>query len=174
MNNLIRQLIVISISWYQRCISPHKGYSCAHKVLHKGESCSQCVKRVFQEQDLTTAIKLTRKRFAECGDAAHTLELQRQQESEPSLQLNAESNKPRLINRRAFIQLVLPLAFTLGLATPALAARRGIPIGGCLSAASRATVREDTRDGQCGNQPQLYFGLCCFGLIASAMAGEQK
>ncbi|BAZ19110.1 hypothetical protein NIES4071_109950 (plasmid) [Calothrix sp. NIES-4071] len=171
LNNLIRQLIVININWYQRCISPHKGYSCAHRVLHQGESCSQCVKRVFLEQDLSTAVKLTHQRFKECGDAVHTLDLQRQ-ESEPSMV--TESNKPRLINRRAFIRLVLPFAFTLGLATPALAARRGLPIGGCLSVGSRYVTREDSKDGQCGNQPQLYFGLCCFGLIASAMAGEEK
>lgn len=60
---------VFLISIYQKYISPYKGFACAHRVLHGGNSCSQHVKILLTEQDLQSAITLSRKRFQACKDA---------------------------------------------------------------------------------------------------------
>ena len=46
------RLAIAAISGYQRFVSPYKGYRCAHRLHHGGESCSQYVKRELQQQGL--------------------------------------------------------------------------------------------------------------------------
>ena len=57
------------ITAYQRYLSPLKGYSCAHRVLHHGESCSQYVKRTILERGLSDAWPQTQQRFRDCRSA---------------------------------------------------------------------------------------------------------
>lgn len=38
------------IRFYQRRLSPHKGFRCAHAALHGGPSCSAVVRRVIEER----------------------------------------------------------------------------------------------------------------------------
>jgi hypothetical protein len=38
---------VSAIDWYQRRVSPHKGFCCAYRVKWGGDSCSMAVKRAF-------------------------------------------------------------------------------------------------------------------------------
>lgn len=71
--SFINGVVVVLISLYQRYLSPLKGFSCAHRVLHGGESCSGYVKRMFLEQDLMTAISMSQIRFKECSHASKTL-----------------------------------------------------------------------------------------------------
>lgn len=59
----VRQILVILISWYQKYLSPIKGFSCAYRVLHRGEFCSCYTKRTILEQDLITAISMSQQRF---------------------------------------------------------------------------------------------------------------
>ncbi|MBD1863833.1 MULTISPECIES: membrane protein insertion efficiency factor YidD [Trichocoleus] len=73
----LRQAAASAIAGYQKHLSPRKGFSCAHRVLHGGESCSQYVKRVILEQGLWTAIPATRSRFAECKVANQILQARR-------------------------------------------------------------------------------------------------
>jgi putative component of membrane protein insertase Oxa1/YidC/SpoIIIJ protein YidD len=61
------------ITAYQRYLSPLKGFSCAHRVLHQGESCSQYVKRTILEQGLSDALPQTRQRFRDCRSAYLTI-----------------------------------------------------------------------------------------------------
>lgn len=42
-----RQIAIACIGGYQRYLSPHKGFVCAHRRLHGGDSCSQYVKTVL-------------------------------------------------------------------------------------------------------------------------------
>jgi len=63
----------ILITLYQKKISPHKGFSCAHRVLHGGESCSQYIKRTILEQGWGRAIPLIRSRFQACKAANQSL-----------------------------------------------------------------------------------------------------
>ena len=65
----IRQTGIFLIRCYQKYLSPHKGFSCAHRVLYQEESCSQYVKRMLSEQDLRVAIALSRQRFMDCKTA---------------------------------------------------------------------------------------------------------
>ena len=73
----LRRAAASAIAGYQKHLSPRKGFSCAHRVLHGGESCSQYVKRVILEQGLWTAIPATRSRFAECKSANQVLQARR-------------------------------------------------------------------------------------------------
>ena len=62
---------ITAIQGYQRYISPHKGFSCAHTKLHGGESCSQYFLRIISQLGLVEAIPLFHQRLADCK-AAHT------------------------------------------------------------------------------------------------------
>ncbi|CAN1210571.1 hypothetical protein TUMEXPCC7403_10270 [Tumidithrix helvetica PCC 7403] len=72
-----RKIAVTSIAGYQRYISPHKGFSCAHRILHGSESCSQFVKRVIIEEGVVTAVKASRQRFQACKEANQILKARR-------------------------------------------------------------------------------------------------
>ncbi|HEY9726224.1 MAG TPA: membrane protein insertion efficiency factor YidD [Chroococcales cyanobacterium] len=65
------------ITSYQKHISPKKGFSCAHRVLHGGESCSGYIKRTILEQGLMRAIPLSRRRFRACKAASQVLNTRR-------------------------------------------------------------------------------------------------
>lgn len=69
----LRQIAVASITGYQKYISPKKGFSCAHRLLYKGDSCSQYLKRTIAEAGLLAGIKASRQRFAACKQASHIL-----------------------------------------------------------------------------------------------------
>ena len=68
-----RRLAVAAIGGYQRYLSPHKRFACAHRLLHGGESCSQYVKCAIAQQGLSAALPLARQRFQDCRTARFTL-----------------------------------------------------------------------------------------------------
>lgn len=68
-----RSLSVKLIESYQKYISPKKGFSCAYRVLHVRESCSQYAKRQIREQGLINAMPLIRQRFQACKSASFAL-----------------------------------------------------------------------------------------------------
>jgi putative component of membrane protein insertase Oxa1/YidC/SpoIIIJ protein YidD len=74
LDSAIRQIAIASIGGYQRHISPRKGFSCAHRLLYKGESCSQYAKRMVAQQGLVGAIPAVRRRFRACGTANQILQ----------------------------------------------------------------------------------------------------
>jgi len=76
-DSLTRHATAHSITFYQRYLSPHKGFACAHRVLHRGESCSQYVKQVVMAQRWGAGLPLIRDRFQACKAAK--LELQHRQ-----------------------------------------------------------------------------------------------
>ncbi len=82
--SVIQTAIVFMISMYQRCISPIKGFSCAYRIQHKTESCSSYIKQAFIEQNLHTAILLSKQRFRDCAEAAELLTAQHH-DSQPML-----------------------------------------------------------------------------------------
>lgn len=63
------QVAISAITGYQKYISPRKGFSCAHRVLYGGDSCSQHVKKLIAEHGLIAAVPLTRQRFKNCRSA---------------------------------------------------------------------------------------------------------
>lgn len=78
-DRLIRSSATSLISFYQRYISPHKGFRCAHRVHHGGQSCSAYAKTAIQTHGLGAAIPLIRQRFSDCGQAAILMKSQASQ-----------------------------------------------------------------------------------------------
>ncbi len=79
----MRKLFAFLISIYQSKISPHKGFTCAHRGLHKGDSCSEYTKQEILDKGIFSSLKSIQKRFSECRDAAQTIQ-------RSSLGINAE------------------------------------------------------------------------------------
>ena len=77
-NDVSRGLAVTAISGYQKFLSPHKGFSCAHRVLYGCESCSQYFKRVIAEDGMLTAIASAKGRFQECREANEIVKSRRE------------------------------------------------------------------------------------------------
>ena len=70
---MIKQACLIAIAFYQRFLSPIKGYSCAHHRLHQGDTCSNAVKKIVINNHLSDVPNLVRKRFDECKQASITI-----------------------------------------------------------------------------------------------------
>lgn len=62
-----------AIAWYQRQISPRKGYRCAYARLHGGAGCSGFAHGAIAQHGLGTAMPQIKQRFGECKLAARTL-----------------------------------------------------------------------------------------------------
>ncbi len=75
-DRLTRSSAVGIITFYQRFISPHKGFRCAHRVHHGGQSCSAYAKTAVQTYGLGAAIPLIRQRFTDCGQVARMMRSQ--------------------------------------------------------------------------------------------------
>ncbi|WP_434661163.1 membrane protein insertion efficiency factor YidD [Klebsiella sp. MISC125] len=73
MNNLILKFIV----FYQRVISPRKGYRCAYGALHHTQGCSGAVKEIIQQKGVIGGWGEIRQRFSDCRLAAETLQKQK-------------------------------------------------------------------------------------------------
>ena len=69
----LRHAAASAITFYQRRLSPFKGFSCAHKVLHGGDSCSQFVKGLILELGPHEAMVAPRVRLASCWEAKEAL-----------------------------------------------------------------------------------------------------
>ncbi len=68
------------IAWYQVRLSPHKGYGCAHRVAHGGDSCSQAVRRSVRDRGVSRSLIPTVVRFAACYQAVALLSAQQRVE----------------------------------------------------------------------------------------------
>jgi putative component of membrane protein insertase Oxa1/YidC/SpoIIIJ protein YidD len=99
-DSLSRKMSVSAIAGYQRYISPHKGFICAHRVLYGGESCSQYIKRVIAQEGLNVAFRKSRARFKACKQANLILrsqaeELEPPEETQENQDIeNKKKNKP--------------------------------------------------------------------------------
>lgn len=68
----LRSITMRLIGVYQRYISPRKGYSCAHRIVYGGDSCSEYVKKTLSDKSLFESTLMARQRFKSCN-AAHVL-----------------------------------------------------------------------------------------------------
>lgn len=82
-----------AIDIYQRHVSPRKGFVCAHRVLHGGESCSEFGRRAVMESGVLRALRRLQTRFQECRAAATVLAARRFEER---LADEAEAKRKRL------------------------------------------------------------------------------
>jgi len=60
----------LAIDGYQKYISPHKGYRCAHAALYGGPSCSELGKRAIRDYGIIGGLMLLREHFRDCHEAA--------------------------------------------------------------------------------------------------------
>ena len=70
----MKYLAIFFINFYQKCISPHKGFCCAHAALNKGDSCSNVIKNIIQKHGLWSSSHMIRSRFIECNSAYQLLQ----------------------------------------------------------------------------------------------------
>lgn len=64
-----------AIGFYQRWLSPLKGFRCAHAALYGGESCSAAIARVIAEQGVMGSGAALGARFQACRVAFGQLSL---------------------------------------------------------------------------------------------------
>ncbi|MEH2225275.1 membrane protein insertion efficiency factor YidD [Nostoc sp.] len=91
-DSLTRQVSTAAINGYQKHISPHKGFACAHRILYGGESCSQYIKRVVAKEGLKAAFSNSRERFQACKQANQILRMQ-SDNSEESTEEEADTQQ---------------------------------------------------------------------------------
>ncbi|MEH2234901.1 membrane protein insertion efficiency factor YidD [Nostoc sp.] len=72
-DSFTRQVSAAAITGYQKHISPHKGFACAHRILYGSESCSQYIKRVIAKEGLKAAFVNSHERFQACKQANQIL-----------------------------------------------------------------------------------------------------
>lgn len=65
----LRAAIIGLILRYQRYVSPHKGFRCAHALCHGRGSCSDWIKRVVETRPARLWLALSLRRFRACGAA---------------------------------------------------------------------------------------------------------
>jgi putative component of membrane protein insertase Oxa1/YidC/SpoIIIJ protein YidD len=94
-DSVTRQVSVAAIAGYQKHISPHKGFSCAHRVLYGGESCSQYIKRVIATKGLKAAFVMSRDRFQACKQANQILRSQIDDTEPPEEGENPDNTEKR-------------------------------------------------------------------------------
>ena len=63
------QMAVFAIEGYQRYISPHKGYHCAHAAHHGGSSCSQFAKEAIELNGVVKGTSMLLDRLRDCKTA---------------------------------------------------------------------------------------------------------
>ena len=69
----MKYIVVLLISFYQKFISPYKGFRCAYAVLHGGDSCSEAIKKIVLAKGCIGGYQETRERFKACKAANETL-----------------------------------------------------------------------------------------------------
>jgi putative component of membrane protein insertase Oxa1/YidC/SpoIIIJ protein YidD len=70
LDSFLRRTSVLLIDWYQRTISPRKGFACAHRVRYGGESCSQFAMKAFETRRWWQCMRTLIARLSECSHAA--------------------------------------------------------------------------------------------------------
>ena len=75
LQTIVLRTATYAIRDYQRYISPYKGFSCAHRSLHGGESCSEHFRMLVTSYGLSQAVPLFRQRLGECRQAHQVLKM---------------------------------------------------------------------------------------------------
>ncbi|WP_432561915.1 membrane protein insertion efficiency factor YidD [Kineococcus sp. SYSU DK003] len=72
-HGLAASLVDRAIARYQRTLSPRKGYSCAHRLAHGGDSCSAAVREQVRRRGVLRAVAPSAVRFLACYRAVALL-----------------------------------------------------------------------------------------------------
>ena len=90
------------IGFYQRHLSPHKGFRCAHAGYYGGASCSHAVKFIVLEQGLMRGLPSIRARFKECRYAYNQLSSARLALATLGVPGQVEEEEEKKLNRLCF------------------------------------------------------------------------
>jgi putative component of membrane protein insertase Oxa1/YidC/SpoIIIJ protein YidD len=71
----MRQLAIRCIRFYQRRLSPHKGFQCAYRIVTGRDSCSTFAVRSMGRVGVFASVRLIGRRFRKCA-AAHRCHLE--------------------------------------------------------------------------------------------------
>lgn len=75
--DVLSWLLKSLITAYQRWLSPFKGFSCAHRILHGGSSCSGYALQILESDGPWRLLPLMHRRFRDCEQANASLRAQR-------------------------------------------------------------------------------------------------
>lgn len=73
MSRWLQKVVLALVKYYQRSLSPHKGFSCAYRKLYRDSSCSQFFVQAINQYGLRASIPLFQKRLEACHRANKTL-----------------------------------------------------------------------------------------------------
>lgn len=65
----MQSIIILLIRFYQKFISPYKGFRCAYAVLHQGDSCSFAIKQLIERHGVFRGLALAKNQFQSCKQA---------------------------------------------------------------------------------------------------------
>jgi putative component of membrane protein insertase Oxa1/YidC/SpoIIIJ protein YidD len=86
---ILTNAAINAISWYQREISPKKGFCCAYHVLHGHGSCSSVVKNAFHNHGTIAGIFSVFSQAKKCHSAYVALSEQEHGKSDKETEGNA-------------------------------------------------------------------------------------
>ncbi len=73
LHQLVGRTLTLAIQLYQKFLSPHKGFRCAHRKLYGEASCSEYFRQAIATEGLATAIPLFQQRLWDCKQARQEL-----------------------------------------------------------------------------------------------------
>ena len=73
MEVLINKIAIKAIHFYQKYLSPQKGYSCAHNALHGNGSCSSWAISLIESKGVLELASQFGARVSECNEASKKL-----------------------------------------------------------------------------------------------------
>ena len=121
---MITWTAIKAINFYQKFISPYKGFSCAHRVATNEVGCSGYGKKVIGRYGIIKGIKLLNRRFYDCSWHAANLNMIRAKNARESTPLspNEQYKVYRPVGRRVtqggFIDCDIPDCSFLGCDIP--------------------------------------------------------
>lgn len=164
---MVSKLALGAIWGYQRYISPHKGFRCAHSVLHGGTGCSGFAKHAIRDAGLWGAFPAIRQRFRDCRTASETLRANCAVHANWAEEQSGKAKRRRRRKRKdgegwfgtacdcgdfAFCGLALPAFCVAGSAADAQPTpdKMGIPVEGAADGCSGLDCSAPSCDGGCG------------------------
>jgi putative component of membrane protein insertase Oxa1/YidC/SpoIIIJ protein YidD len=87
------RLAAAAIRGYQRWISPHKGFVCARRSLHGGQSCSEFARQAILDCGVLAAIPDIRNQFRACRAAAQAIRRHRASERDAAEMTSGQSDQ---------------------------------------------------------------------------------
>ncbi|MCC7294109.1 MAG: membrane protein insertion efficiency factor YidD [Phycisphaerales bacterium] len=72
---MMRHLLAMLITLYQRWISPMKGFRCAYRAVTGGPSCSNVIRADLLREGVWRALPLARTQFRRCRQAYASLQM---------------------------------------------------------------------------------------------------